>query len=66
MPCLFCELPNLLANSMPPDPDLVDLIENAFIEGQIDRLDLEAELAYLWLRAKWADFGRIATPVATP
>ena len=32
MPCLHCEIPNLLQESMPPDPDLVDLIEQAFLE----------------------------------
>ena len=47
MPCLQRELPNLLQESMPPDPELVDLIEQAFLEGQID--GLRAELAYLWL-----------------
>ncbi len=34
----------------PPDPELVDLIEQAFIQGQID--SQKAELAYLWIRAK--------------
>ena len=48
--CFQCELSNLLLDSMPPDPDLVDLIEWAFIEGQID--GKQAELAYLWLEAK--------------
>ena len=33
MPCLECEQPNLLKESMPPDPDFEDLIEWAFIEG---------------------------------
>ncbi len=44
MQCLICELPRLLAASRPPDPELVDLIEQAFIEGQID--SQKAELAY--------------------
>ena len=35
MSCIQCELANLLLESMPPDPDLVDLIEQAFLEGQI-------------------------------
>ena len=48
--CFQCELPNLLLESTPPDPDFVDLIEWAFLEGQID--SLEAELAYSWLEAK--------------
>ncbi|MDA1063814.1 MAG: hypothetical protein O2907_05710 [Proteobacteria bacterium] len=49
MPCLYCELPNLLQDSMPPDPEFVDLIEQAFIQGQID--GLKADLAYAWLEA---------------
>jgi len=36
MPCLQCELPKILEETRPPDPELVDLIEQAFIEGQID------------------------------
>ncbi len=48
MSCIQCELANLLLESMPPDPDLVDLIEQAFIEGQID--GQKADLAYLWLK----------------
>ncbi len=47
MPCTHSELPNLVQESMPPDPELVDLIEHAFLDGQIDAL--WAELAYLWL-----------------
>jgi hypothetical protein len=47
MPCRQCELPNLLEESMPPDPELVDLIERAFIDGQID--SQVADLAYLLL-----------------
>ncbi len=47
MPCLHSDLSELLEQTRPPDPDLVDLIEQAFIEGQID--SLEAGLAYLWL-----------------
>ncbi len=35
---------DLLRQSMPPDPDLVDLIEWAFLEGQID--GAKADLAY--------------------
>jgi len=51
MPCLKCELPHLLEASRPPDPELVelvDLIEQAFIQGQID--SEKAELAYTYLR----------------
>jgi len=48
MPCLQCEMPILLEASRPPDEELVDLIEQAFLEGQID--GLKADLAYMWLR----------------
>jgi len=48
MSCLQCELPNLLESSRPPDPELVDLIEQAFLEGQID--GQKAEMAYLWMQ----------------
>ena len=48
MPCLHCDLPSLLEASRPPDEELVDLIEWAFLDGQID--GLKADLAYLWLR----------------
>ncbi len=47
MPCFKCELPNLLEASRPPDPELVDLIEQAFIEGQINGEALG--LAYVWI-----------------
>ena len=61
MLCLECELADLLEQSMPPDPEMVDLIEQAFIEGQID--SQEAELAYLCLlpvlRAKEGTFAGI-------
>ncbi len=50
MRCLKCELPDLLEASRPPDPDLIDLIEQAFIEGQFD--SQKADLAYLWLVSK--------------
>ena len=50
MPFLHCELPNLLPETMPPDPELVDLIEWAFLEGQID--SQMADLACLWIQAK--------------
>ncbi len=48
MPCLKCELPDLLEASRPPDPELVDLIEQAFIEWQID--SEKADLAYTVIR----------------
>ena len=38
------ELPKL---SRPPDPELVDLIEREFLEGQID--GMRSDLAYSWL-----------------
>lgn len=47
MTYLHCELPKLLQDSQPPDPELVDLIEQAYLEGQID--GHKADLAYLWL-----------------
>jgi hypothetical protein len=36
MSCVHCELPSLLEASRPPDEELVDLIEWAFLEGHID------------------------------
>ena len=50
MPCLQCELPELLEASSPPDPEFVDLIEQAFIDGQID--SGRAEMAYLSLTSE--------------
>ena len=47
MSCLHCDLSELLEQTRPPDPELVDLIEQAFVQGQID--SKRAELAYLWL-----------------
>ena len=38
----------LLLQSRPPDDELVDLIEKAFLEGQID--GQKADLAYSWLQ----------------
>ena len=43
--CFRCELPNLLRDSMPPDPEMVDLIEQAFLEGQIDSLKCRSRLS---------------------
>ena len=37
----------LLRKSAPPDPELVDLIEQAFLEAQID--GKRADLAYYYL-----------------
>ena len=49
MLCLQCDLAEVLEASRPPDPELVDLIEQAFLEGQIDTQ--MADLPYLWLQA---------------
>jgi hypothetical protein len=46
MPCSHDQLIDLIELSRPPDDELVDLIESAFLEGQID--GLKADLAY-WL-----------------
>ncbi len=66
MSCLQCELSELLEASRPPDPELVDLIEQAFIQGQID--SKRAELAYLWLMglaARLAQFQHEILPTIT-
>jgi len=47
MRCLQCDLADLLEASRPPDPEMVDLIGQAFLERQNDRL--KADLAYSWL-----------------
>ena len=47
MLCLECDLPELLEETRPPDPEFVDLIDQAFLEGQID--SQRADLAYLCL-----------------
>jgi len=39
------DLSELLEQSRPPDSEAVDLIEQAFLEGQID--GIRADLAYL-------------------
>ena len=41
------DLSVLLELSMPPDPDLADLIDAAFLEGQID--GETQSLAFAWL-----------------
>ena len=51
MPGLHWELPNLLQSSMPPDPELVDLIEQAYLAGQIDSQKADLAYTYLWLEA---------------
>ena len=47
----------LLRASAPPDEELVDLIECAYLEMQIG--GLEADLAYLWLLARNKDLQRV-------
>jgi hypothetical protein len=47
MKCLTCALPALLEASQPPDPEVVDLIEWAFLDGQIDGFALD--LAHIFL-----------------
>ena len=44
MSCIHCDLSEILERSRPPDSELVDLIEQAFLEGQID--GVRADLAY--------------------
>jgi hypothetical protein len=46
---MSCDLSELLEQTRPPDEELVDLIERAFLEGQID--GLKVDLAYSWLQA---------------
>jgi hypothetical protein len=46
----------LLRAAMPPDEDLADLIEQAFLEGQID--GKKADLAYLSLTGQSAQLDR--------
>ena len=58
MPYINCDLSELLEQTRPPDPELVDLIEWAFLDGQIDGLG--ADLAYLWLLARNKDLRRLA------
>ena len=45
MLCLDCDLSQILEQTRPPDGELVDLIEQAFLEGQID--GQKVDLAYL-------------------
>ena len=41
---------------MPPDEEMVELIEQAFLEGQIS--GLEADLAYYWVLRSSGDSDR--------
>ena len=51
---MSCDLSEILERARPPDPEMVDLIEQAFLEGQ------KADLAYLHLLAKFNDLRRVA------
>ena len=50
---LFDKISALLEQTRPPDSELVDLIEQAFFEGQVDgQIDgQKVDLAYSWLQA---------------
>jgi hypothetical protein len=63
MRCLNCNFLHFVEESMPPDPELVDLIEWAFLDGQFD--GPTADLAYAWLKTKRANFAQNATHSAT-
>ena len=54
----------LLRPAMPPDEELVSLIEQAFLEGQID--GASADLAYLWLMEKKYRFALNCYPNCYP
>jgi hypothetical protein len=54
MSCSHDQLIDLIELSRPPDDELVDLIECAFLEGQI--VGLKADLAYSWLLVSRAGF----------
>ena len=47
---MSCDLLELLEQTRPLDPELIDLIEQAFLEGQID--GQKADLDYLWIQAR--------------
>ena len=56
MPCIECELPELLLKITSPDEDFVDLIDKAVTEGQID--SLKADLVRSLMHASslnWAE-----------
>ena len=46
--CINLNIESLLLDSVPPDDDFLDLIEQAFLEGQID--GKSEDLASAWLR----------------
>ena len=49
MSCLHCDLSEILELTRPPDPELIGLIERAYLAGQID--SQKADLAFFWLEA---------------
>ena len=55
---MSCDLSELPEQTRPPDSELVDLIEQAFLVGQIS--GWEADLAYSWLLMKNKDLRRVA------
>ena len=55
---MSCDLSEILERTRPPDPELVDLIEQAFLEGRIN--GQKADLAYIWLLARNKDLRRVA------
>ena len=55
---MSCDLSELLERTGPPDPELADLIEQVFLEGQID--GHKADFAYLWLQPRNKDLHRVA------
>ena len=64
MTCLHFD--SLLEASRPPEEEMVDLIEWAFLQGQIN--GVKADLAYLWLRQheSAAYFAQIGTQFTKP
>ena len=46
---MSCDLSELLEQTKPPDPELVDLIERSYLEGQID--GETQSLAFVWLES---------------
>ena len=51
MSCLHCELAEILEQIRPPDAELIDLIEQAYLEAQIDSQSADLAYTYLWLDA---------------
>ncbi len=55
---MSCDLSEILERTRRPDAELVDLIEKAFLEGQIN--GQKADLACSWLLAKNTDLCGVA------